>query len=77
VGTAATTIAAAFNASDRGAAMWEAFLEVGANSFPLLLIGLRVRIRAAGPEIARSPAWQGAALLAFAAFAATLGHGLP
>ena len=68
--------AASFYAGDTHAAMWEAFLEIGANSFPLLLIARPPQQGANPNSIARSPAWIVAAILIFLAFAATLGRGV-
>lgn len=77
-GTVSAVAAAALYAPDRKEAMLQAFLEVGAASLPLLL-ALRSRAPAGVAEapVGRSLPWIAASLAIFAAFAATLGRGLP
>ncbi|MBS0297050.1 MAG: hypothetical protein JSR45_12120 [Proteobacteria bacterium] len=77
-GTVSAVAAAALYAPDRKEAMAQAFLEVGAASLPLLLA---LRSRAPGgvaeAPVGRSLPWIAVSLAIFAAFAATLGRGLP
>jgi hypothetical protein len=84
--SAAACAAAAFYAPGRGAALWQAALEVGAASWPLLVITARRSVTApAGgiPEgaaaegvLERSLAWIGFSAALFVAFVATLGRGI-
>jgi hypothetical protein len=77
-GTLSAVAAAALYTPDRTEAMLQAFLEVGVASLPLLL-ALRPRASAGAVEapVSRSLPWIAGSLLIFAAFAATLGRGLP
>jgi len=73
----AAVAAAAFYAGDKAAAMEQAFLEIGAASFPLLLMGYRIPAKPDTPPIARNRAWIAISAIVFIAFTATLGRGLP
>lgn len=72
--TSAAVAAAALYAPDRGGAMTQAALEIGAASIPLM-IPRRYSGAGHAPAIARSTAWVFAAMLVFAVFALTLGAG--
>jgi hypothetical protein len=79
-GVLAALAAAAFYAPDRLEAMHQALLEIGAASFPFLLIPFRLRPVAKpskpAPTVARSLALVALAIVVVAALAATLGRGL-
>jgi hypothetical protein len=72
----ASVAAASFYAPDRLAAMGQAALEIGAASLPLLGRYAR-RGDSADVAIGRSFGWIAAAVIVYAGFVATLGHGLP
>lgn len=71
----AAVLAAAFYAPGRVPAMGQAALEIGAASVPLL--GRFAQMRVEGSAIGRSVPWIAFALVVYAIFLCTLGHGLP
>jgi hypothetical protein len=79
-GVLAAVGAAALYAPARLAAIHDAALEIGGASIPLLIIPFRLWSVPGAPSripaIGRSLAWIGAAVVVFAALAATLGRGL-
>ena len=72
-------VAASLAYTQDRAAIGQAALEIGAASWPLLLLSFRIRVDSpyVAPPIFRSWAWIGASLILYAVFVATLGHGLP
>ncbi|HEY3812792.1 MAG TPA: hypothetical protein VGL66_06165 [Caulobacteraceae bacterium] len=58
------------------AAIGQAALEVGAASWPMILLSFRIPTDQSAPAITRSWAWIGAAVILYAVFVATLGRGL-
>jgi hypothetical protein len=75
--TVAAVAAAALYAPGRGDAMVQAGLEIGAASIPLLIARRQGEGAGEIPAIAISFPWTVAALVTYAAFALTLGMGLP
>ena len=73
--TVAACAAAAFYTPDRDA-IKQAALEIGAASFPMLLIR-PAQAETSGPAVTRSLGWIVFAALIYAAFVATLGQGMP
>ncbi|HWE46925.1 MAG TPA: hypothetical protein VG407_12945 [Caulobacteraceae bacterium] len=76
-GAAGAVVASLFYTQDR-AAIGQAALEIGAASWPMLLLSFRIPTEpiARAPALTRSWAWIGASALLYAAFIATLGVGL-
>ncbi|SRR5579885_469585 len=75
--TAFAMLAAVFYTPDRSGAIGQGFLEIGANSFPLLIIGWRKKEpENDAPAITFDTGWFAAAVAIFAVFAATLGRGI-
>ncbi len=77
-GSIASVVATVLYAPDRGHAMIQGALEIGAASLPLLFLSGLIRPEnAREAPIPRSPVWIVGCAIVFIAFAATLGRGLP
>ncbi len=75
--TAFAMLSAIFYGPGRNDAIWQSFLEIGANSFPLLILGWRMKhAKDDAPAIEFGMGWFAVAVAIFAAFAATLGRGI-
>jgi hypothetical protein len=76
--TVSASVAAAAYAPGRLDAIHQAFLEIGAGSWPLLILARRVRTgsRRTGAPLTRDAGWLVLAVVVFAAFVMTLGRGI-